>query len=261
MQTSKMLLPVVVAVVLAGAVTAAGCNAASSDPAPAGGTQTPGAGNGGNTAAVPSAPPTGSPEGPAAPTPVDPTNDPSLKACTGTAGQLSALHAKKLTVGDDVPLCKFDGNVLMIVNTASMCGNTPQYAPLQTLYDKYRAQGFYILGFPSPQFGGQEYATDQQVTAFCTSTYHITFPMFEIGDVNGAAMQPVYQWIHAQPGTANYPPPPAGSPPSGYDRPVQWNFEKFLVDRKGKVVLRVENGTYPDDPAVVAAIEAELAKP
>ena len=255
MRAPKMFLPVVVAVVLA---SAAGCTSATSNPAPASGTQTPATGNGGDTTAIPKAPPTG---GPSAPAPVDPTNDPSLKPCTGTAGQLNALSAKKLTVGDDVPLCKFDGKVLMIVNVASHCGNTPQYAPLQTLYDKYRAQGFYILAFPSPQFGGQEFANEMDVTAFCTSMYHITFPMFAIGDVNGANTQPVYQWVHAQPGTASYPPPPAGQPPTGYDRPVQWNFEKFLVDRKGKIVLRVENGTAPDNPAVVTAIEAELAKP
>jgi glutathione peroxidase len=249
MRAMNSMLPFVVAVV----ASVAACSSGSSDPAPASGTS----GTGGDTAAIPKAPPTGSPDVPA---PVDPTNDPTIKPCTGTAGQLDALSAKKLTVGDNVPLCNFDGNVLLIVNTASKCGNTPQYAPLQALYDKYRAQGFYVLGFPSPQFGGQEFATDSQVTAFCTTMYHITFPMFEIGDVNGASMQPVYQWIHAQPGTASYPPPPVGQPLTGYDRPVQWNFEKFLVDRKGKIVLRVENGTFPDVPTVVSAIEAELAK-
>lgn len=245
--------------VVAAAISALGsmaaCNTGATDPGPAGGTQDPVAG--GDTKAIPSAPPTGTP---ADPPPVDPTTDPNAKPCTGTPGQLDALSAKKLTYGDDVPLCKFDGNVLMIVNVASHCGNTPQYAPLQTLYDKYRAQGFYILGFPSPQFGAQEFTNEMDVTAFCTSTYHITFPMFAIGDVNGAAVQPVYKWIHAQPGTASYPPPPAGTAPTGYDRDVQWNFEKFIVSRHGQIVLRVENGTYPDDPNVVAAIEAELAK-
>jgi glutathione peroxidase len=226
----------ILAAVLAGVLPA--CSTATTDS---------GSGTGAPTAspaptAPIKAPPKGGPDGPA---PVDPATDPNAKACTGTPGQLNALSAKKLTVGDDVPLCRFDGNVLMLVNVASHCGNTPQYAPLQTLYDKYRAQGFYVLGFPSPQFGGQEFATDKEVTAFCTSTYHITFPMFAIGDVNGAKQQPVYSWIHAQP---------------GYERDIQWNFEKFIIDRHGKIVKRVENGTAPDNPEVVAAIEAELAK-
>ncbi len=89
------------------------------------------------------------------------------------------------------------------------------------------------------------------VTSFCTSTYHITFPMFAIGDVNGANKQPVYDWIHSQPG---------GPAPDGYARDVQWNFEKYLINRHGQLVMRVENGTSPDDPTVVAAVEAEIAK-
>lgn len=107
------------------------CSTGATDPGPAIGAQTPAPG--GDTAAIPKAPPTGSPADPA---PVDPSTDPTVKPCTGTPGQLDALSAKKLTYGDDVPLCKFDGNVLMIVNVASHCGNTPQYAPLQALYDK-----------------------------------------------------------------------------------------------------------------------------
>jgi glutathione peroxidase len=199
-----------------------------------------------DTPRAPTPPTAGPDDSPPSDDPVDPTNDPSPKACSGTPGQLDALSAKKLTAGDDIPLCRFDGDVLLIVNVASHCGNTPQYAPLEALYDKYRAQGFYILGFPSPQFGDQEFGTDQEVTSFCTTNYNITFPMFTIGDVNGPDQQPVYKWIHAQP---------------GYERDIQWNFEKFLVDRHGKIVKRVENGTPPDEPDVVAAIEAELAKP
>lgn len=245
MRKPSSMLPVLAAALAATVAAGAGCSSATNDPAPAGsGT----AGTSGGTTPAPKTPPKGDPADPA---PVDPTNDPSLAACTGTAGKLDALTAKKLTVGDDVALCRFDGNVLMIVNVASHCGNTPQYAPLQALYDKYRAQGFYILGFPSPQFGSQEFTNEADVTAFCTNEYHITFPMFAIGDVNGANMQPVYKWIHAQPG---------GPAPDGYARDVQWNFEKYLVNRHGTIVQRIENGTSPDDPAVVAAIEGELAK-
>jgi glutathione peroxidase len=238
MREHRLLVPMVVVLV---AASAAACQSSSTDPGPGAGTgDTPAAA--GNPAAPPKVPPKGDPSDPE---PVDPTTDPNAQACTGTPGQLNALSAKKLTVGDDVPLCRFDGSVLLLVNVASHCGNTPQYAPLQALYDKYRAKGFYILGFPSPQFGQQEFGTDQEVSTFCTTQYHITFPMFAIGDVNGAAQQPVYKWIHAQP---------------GYDRDVQWNFEKFLIDRHGKIAQRIENGTQPDDPAVVTAIEAELAK-
>jgi glutathione peroxidase len=242
------LLPIVAASLVAMALAgAAGCSATTSDPAP-GSSSGATAGTSGGTTPAPKVPPKGDP---ADPEPIDPTNDPALSACTGTAGQLNALTPKKLTVGDPVPLCRFDGNVLLIVNVASHCGNTPQYAPLQALYVKYRAQGLYVLGFPSPQFGSQEFANEADVTAFCTSEYKITFPMFAIGDVNGANKQPVYEWIHAQPG---------GPGPDGYARDVQWNFEKYLVNRHGTIVQRIENGTSPDDPAVITAIEAELAK-
>jgi glutathione peroxidase len=249
MRTASAILPLL-ALSLVGLVStgAAGCSSDSSDPAPGASSGGAASGTSGGTTPAPKVPPKGAPADPPA---VDPTNDPALAACTGIPGQLNALIPKKLTVGNDVPLCRFDGNVLMIVNVASHCGNTPQYAPLQALYEKYRAQGFYILAFPSPQFGAQEFTNAADVTAFCTSTYHITFPMFAIGDVNGPNMQPVYSWIHGQPG---------GPAPDGYARDVQWNFEKYLIDRHGKIVQRIENGTSPDDPAVVTAIEAELAK-
>jgi glutathione peroxidase len=226
-----------------------GCTTTSTSepgaPAPAStapGTATPGA---------PKVPPKGEADVPATPA-VDFTNDPNAGACTGAPGELYALSAKLLTVGTDVPLCRTKGKVLLIVNTASHCGNTPQYAPLQALYAQYQAQGFSILGFPSPQFGNQEDLDEATVSKFCTDTYKITFPLFAVGDVNGPNQHPVYTWIKAQPG---------GPGATGYNRDVQWNFEKFLVDRKGKVVQRIENGTSPDDAAVVAAIEAELAKP
>ena len=234
------------AFVAAGAVAA--CSSAGS-PEPAGSGAGAPSGAAGSGATTPKKP--ADDNGPAATKIVDPTNDPNAKPCTGAAGSLYALSAKKLTVGDDVPLCRFDGSVMLLVNVASHCGNTPQYAPLEALYEKYRAQGFYILGFPSPQFGQQEFTAEKDVTAFCTTEYHITFPMFSIGDVNGANKQPVYAWLHSQPG---------GPPPEGYARDVQWNFEKFLVGRHGNLVQRIENGTAPDDPAVIAAIEAEIAK-
>ena len=176
---------------------------------------------------------------------VDPTNDPNAKACTGAAGSIYAVNVTKLEGTEAIPMCRFQGSVMMIVNVASACGNTPQYAPLQALYAKYRAQGFYVLGFPCNQFGSQESGSDKEISEFCTSSYGITFPMFTKGNVNPPGTQPLYQWIHAQPGMA---------------ADVGWNFEKFLISRTGQIVKRIPDGTQPDDPEVIAAIEAELAK-
>lgn len=232
------ILPVFAAVLLAA------CSTSTSNPDP-----TPGTG-GAPAPTTPGAPATGTPKMPGkddtvVTTPfIDPTNDPNAKPCTGAPGSIYALSAKRLSAGDTIPLCRFEGSVMMIVNTASFCGNTPQYAPLEAVYEKYRAQGFYILGFPSPDFGGQEYSTDQEVTAFCTNNYHISFPMFAIGAVKDPA-QPVYTWLKGQPGQATE---------------VAWNFEKWLISRHGQIVKRVDNGTFPDTAEVVAAIEAEIAK-
>ena len=191
-----------------------------------------------------SPPPKGAPD---TPPPVDPTNDPNAKACAGKPGELYALSARALSATDDVPLCRFDGKVLLIVNVASNCGYTPQYAPLQKIYDTYRAQGFYVMGFPSKSFN-QELGTDKDVSAFCTTEYKITFPMFSIANVNAPNEQPVYTWLKGQ---------PASQPAAD----VAWNFEKFLVSRHGQVVKRILTAVTPDDPTVTSAIEAELAKP
>lgn len=182
-------------------------------------------------------------------TPVDPTNDPHAPACTGAPGTLYAITPTSLA-GASVPLCRFKGNVLLVVNTASHCGYTPQYAPLESQYEKYRPQGFYVLGFPSGSFN-QEFADAGDVSTFCTTEYHITFPMFSIANVNAPDEEPVYTWLKAQ------------WHPTHTDQPedVQWNFEKYLVGRDGKVVARFMTATTPDDPSVTAAIEAELAKP
>ena len=187
-------------------------------------------------------PPKGAPDDPA---PVDPTSDPNAALCAGKPGELYALSAKKLSEGNSVPLCRFDGKVLLIVNVASQCGYTPQYAPLQAIFSRFRAQGFYVMGFPSRSFN-QEFSDAKDVSAFCTSEYKITFPMFDIANVNAPDEQPVYTWLKGQP---------------GYAGDVAWNFEKFLVSRHGKVVKRILTATTPDDPEVTTAIEAELAKP
>ncbi len=186
------------------------------------------------------------PEGPPdTPPRYDPTTDPNPKFCTGNPGELYALSVRKLSDTQDIPLCRFRGSVLMIVNTASYCGYTPEYGPLEKIYEKYRDQGLYVLGFPSMTFN-QENSNEQQISSFCTTTYGITFPMFALGNVNAPNEQPVYAWLKAQPGMS---------------ADVAWNFEKFLVSRDGRVVNRFLTAVYPDDPSVTAAIEAELAKP
>jgi glutathione peroxidase len=175
---------------------------------------------------------------------VDPVLDPNGEACTGQAGELYALSARALGATEEIPLCRFEGAALLIVNVASHCGYTPQYAPLEALYQKYKAQKFYVLGFPSNSFN-QESSDEKEISKFCTDTYKITFPMFSIGDVNGPSQQPVYTWLKAQPDQST---------------DIAWNFEKFLVSRDGKIVKRFLTGVEPDDPSVTAAIEAELAK-
>jgi glutathione peroxidase len=184
------------------------------------------------------------------PKPVDPTNDPNAKACTGTAGSIYAVNVTKLDATDAIPMCRFEGSVILVVNVASACGNTPQYKPLQEIYDKYRAQGFYVLGFPCNQFGAQESGTEKEISAFCTTQYGITFPMFAKGNVNPPDVQPLYQWIHAQ----------KDSKGQSMAADVGWNFEKFLISRHGQILERIPDGTEPNDPAVIASIEKALAE-
>jgi glutathione peroxidase len=174
----------------------------------------------------------------------DPTTDPNPVACMGNPGEIYAISVRKLADTTEIPLCRFKGSVLLIVNTASYCGYTPEYGPLETIYTTYRAQGFYVLGFPSQTFQ-QEDPNEMTVSAFCTTQYGITFPMFAIGNVNAPMEQPLYTWLKAQPGMS---------------ADVGWNFEKFLISRDGHVAGRFLTPVPPDDPMVTDAIEAELAK-
>jgi glutathione peroxidase len=131
----------------------------------------------------------------------------------------------KSLAGDDVPLKQFEGQVLLIVNTASKCGFTPQYEGLEALHRELKPRGFAVLGFPCNQFGGQEPGDARQIAEFCDSKYDVSFPMFEKIDVNGANAHPLYNYLkNAKTGLL-------GSS-------IKWNFTKFLVDRSGKVVAR-----------------------
>jgi glutathione peroxidase len=134
----------------------------------------------------------------------------------------------------------------MVVNVASRCGLTPQYKGLQALYDEYRDRGFEILGFPANNFMGQEPGTNEEIAEFCELNYGVSFPLFSKISVKGDDMDPLYEEITSQP------------EPIGGD--ILWNFQKYLVDREGNVVKKIGPQTTPEDPDVIGAIEALLAK-
>ena len=135
--------------------------------------------------------------------------------------------------GDPVDLARYDGQVVLVVNTASQCGFTPQYKGLQELHDAYGEQGFTVLGFPCDQFGHQEPGTEEEIGAFCEKNFGVTFPLFSKVDVNGEGAHPVYQWLRAQKGGL------LGSK-------IKWNFTKFLVGKDGQVIDRFAPTTAPE---------------
>jgi len=150
--------------------------------------------------------------------------------------------------GKDVDLAQYKGKVLLIVNTASKCGFTPQYKDLEALHEKYSAEGLAVLGFPCNQFGQQEKGTPQQIRDFCTSKYKVSFDLFEKINVNGKDRAPIYKWLTSEEATPADP------------GPVSWNFEKFLIGRDGQVIARFRSLVRPSDPKVVGAIETALKK-
>jgi glutathione peroxidase len=155
----------------------------------------------------------------------------------------------------DIPLKDIDGNatslkpykgqVVLVVNVASHCGFTPQYAALEAVYQKYKSQGLVICGFPCNQFGGQEPGTDTEIKQFCTAKYDVTFPMFDKLEVNGDNRHPLYVLL------------------AGKDSPfpgdIRWNFTKFVIGRDGKIVNRFDSKVKPDSAEVTTAIETALA--
>ncbi len=147
---------------------------------------------------------------------------------------------------NSVSLSKYKGNVLMVVNVASKCGATPQYAQLQDIYQKYNDKGFYVLGFPANNFGKQEPGTNEQIKQFCTGTYNVTFPMFSKISVKGSDIHPLYQFLTSPDTNPEY----AGE--------ITWNFNKFLIDKNGEIINRFPTKTKPNDPNVIAAIESAL---
>jgi glutathione peroxidase len=146
--------------------------------------------------------------------------------------------------GGKVPLSRYAGKALLVANTASKCGFTGQYTGLQRLHERFAKRGLAVMGFPSNDFMGQEPGSNKEVAAFCKRNYGVTFDMFEKAPVTGAEMQPMFRWL-------------TSSKPHG--GAVLWNFEKFVVDRQGRITARFRSTTEPEAPEVIKAIEAALA--
>jgi glutathione peroxidase len=149
--------------------------------------------------------------------------------------------------GDDAKLSDYAGKTLLLVNVASKCGLTPQYEGLERLQKTYGDRGFSVVGFPSNQFMGQEPGTPEEIAQFCSATYGVTFPLMEKIDVNGDDRHPIYAELTEK------------EDAEGKAGDITWNFEKFLVSPKGDVVARYRPQVEPEDPAIVADIEAQLA--
>ena len=149
--------------------------------------------------------------------------------------------------GKPAPLADYKGKVVLVVNVASQCGYTPQYSALEATYEKYKDQGFAILGFPANNFGAQEPGTNEEIKTFCTRKYSVTFPMYSKISVKGADQAPLYAYLTKETGP-------------GLTGDIKWNFTKFLIGKDGAILARFESPVKPDDPKVTAAIEKALAQ-
>ncbi len=145
--------------------------------------------------------------------------------------------------GQTLPLSSFKGKSVLVVNTASQCGFTPQYTQLEEIWQKYKDKGFVVLGVPSNDFGGQEPGSDKEIKKFCEGNYDVDFPLTTKYDVMGPKAHPFYQWAAATAGDVAVP---------------KWNFHKLLIDPNGKLVAEFPSGTKPDSPEITKAIEASL---
>jgi glutathione peroxidase len=170
------------------------------------------------------------------------------KAADGTTAASVYDFTLKDINGKDVSLSSYRGKVLMLVNVASKCGLTVQYEGLQKLYETYGDRGLVVLGFPANDFAGQEPGTNEEILEFCATRYSVKFPMFSKISVKGEETHPLFQWLTDERTNGPF----AGE--------IAWNFNKFLVDRNGKVIKRFEPKVVPDSPEVTQAIEAALAQ-
>ncbi len=148
--------------------------------------------------------------------------------------------------GQPTPLSSFKGKIVLLVNVASRCGYTPQYAALESIYEKYKSRGFVIVGIPANNFGGQEPGSNEEIKTFCTAKYHVTFPMMAKVSVKGSDITPLYQFLTDK----------AAHPETGGE--IGWNFTKFLVGPDGKVLARFDSKVEPDSAQVTSAIEKAL---
>lgn len=176
------------------------------------------------------------------------------------------IPVRRIT-GEATTLGDYAGKVLLVVNVASKCGLTPQYEGLEKLYRTYRDRGLVVAGFPANDFKSQEPGSNADIQTFCTTNYGVDFPMFEKITVVGAAKHPLYNaLIAAQPKAISTSEAPFSEDLKRYgidpnpEPEILWNFEKFVVDRQGKVVARFAPNTAPEDAALIKALEAELAK-
>lgn len=166
-------------------------------------------------------------------------------AVSGARTMTRTLHdfTVRTIDGKDRALALYKGRTLLVVNTASRCGFTSQYAGLEALAEKYRARGFEVLAFPANNFMGQEPGTDAEIAQFCELNYRTSFPLFSKISVRGKDIAPLYAWLTKE---------------SGFTGDIGWNFTKFLVGPDGRVVARFDSRTDPRDPKLVAALEAAL---
>jgi glutathione peroxidase len=178
-----------------------------------------------------------------------PPRDPITPAMQDTATPNSTASSiyeftMKDIDGKDVPLSQYKGKVLLVVNVASFCGNTPQYEALEKLYEQNKDKGLVVLGFPANEFGQQEPGSNAEIKTFCTSKYNVTFPMFSKIVVKGEGEHPLYKWLTQS---------------AQYHDDIEWNFGKFVVGRDGKVVKRFNPKVKPDSPDLEASIQEALA--
>jgi len=171
----------------------------------------------------------------------------TLLAMTTITARAESIYDIKLKDidGKDTSLAAYKGKVVLIVNVASKCGYTRQYTGLEATYEKYKGQGFVILGFPCNQFGGQEPGTNEEIKQFCSSKFNVTFPLFDKLEVNGNNRHPLYTAL------------------AGKDSPfpgdIKWNFNKFLLGKDGRIIKRFDSKVAPESPEMTQAIEAALA--
>jgi glutathione peroxidase len=163
--------------------------------------------------------------------------------------------------GEEAKLGEYAGDVLMIVNVASQCGKTPQYAGLEKLYATYRDRGFAVLGFPANDFGAQEPGTNQEIQEFCRTLYGVDFPMFAKIAVTGAEKHPLYRYLTQSQPKAEFPPGTVEKPRApGEQAEIHWNFEKFVIGRDGRIAARFAPEMVPEDARIRSVIEGELAR-